>query len=309
LALFPGQGSQVVGMGRRAVETSPAAAEFFDAASQALGRDLRQLCWNSPRAALTETANAQVALTAASIADWLALREQAATAAGEAADSGGAGEAGSSHDACSGHSVGALAAAVAAGFLSPVDGVRLAAARGQLMAQAPAGGSMLALAAPVAAASEAELLAQAHSLAQEHGVEVAALNGPKQFVLAGGKERLAAVAQRYGAASKMLQVSNAFHSRYMAPVAPRWRETVHQVDFKPGRCRYVGCTTAQLTTAVDDVRTDLIRGLTEPVRWFGVLERTADLAQINVFGPGQAIARLTRSHLGGRPLRIYGGGR
>jgi [acyl-carrier-protein] S-malonyltransferase len=301
--LFPGQGSQVAGMGRRAVETSPAAAEFFDAASRALGRDLRQLCWNSPRETLTETANAQVALTAASIADWLALREK------EAGTADDAGDAGLGHDACSGHSVGALAAAVAAGFLSPVDGLRLAAARGELMAQAPAGGSMLALATPLAAADEDELMAQAHSLAQEHGVEVAALNGPRQFVLAGGKAQLEAVAQRYGAASKMLQVSNAFHSRYMEPVAPRWRETVHKVDFKPGRRRYVGCTTAQLTTEADDVRADLIRGLTEPVRWFGVLERTGDLAQIDVFGPGQAIARLTRSHLGGRPLRIHGGGR
>jgi len=297
LSLFPGQGSQVIGMGRKSVETSKSASEFFSAASGAIGCDLRELCWKGPMEILTKTENTQIALTAVAIADWMAMRENIEATAGR------------SSDACAGHSVGALAAAVAAGFLSPIDGVRLAQIRGNLMSEAPNGGSMLAVANAIAAISEDELVECAVGLAREFDVDVAALNSPKQFVLSGKREHLDKLCQKPGIVSKMLNVSNAFHSRYMKPVAPKWIEAINTVAFTPGTCSYIGCTTATPTTDVDSVRLDLIQGLTKPVHWFGVMEKTVDLACIDVFGPGQAIARFARSHLHGRPLTVYGGGR
>ncbi|MCL2783035.1 MAG: ACP S-malonyltransferase [Propionibacteriaceae bacterium] len=296
LRLFPGQGSQAVGMGRVSVQTSHAAAEFFDAASEALAIDLRKLCWQTSLDVLTRTENAQVALTACCIADWLAFTHDNDAEPNCAAD------------ACAGHSNGAVAAAVAAGFLTPVEGMRLAAARGALMAQAPKGGSMLAVIPPSVTVTEQELAGVAQALADEYDVDVGALNSPHQFVLSGDVGRLLRIHDRLDVNSKMLTVSNAFHSRFMRPVVPRWIETVESCDFHDGWCKYVGCTTATATSNADDVKFDLVEGMTRPVRWLGVMEATKTLPRIEVFGPGQVIVRLARSHLGLRKLQLIGGG-
>jgi len=292
--LFPGQGSQAIGMARHSVQSSSSAAEFFDAASDALGIDLRTLCWSTPLEKLTDTENAQPAIAAASIADWLAAREMNAI------------EKGNPCDACAGHSSGAVAAAVAAGFLSPLHGVQLAAARGRLMAQAPEGGSMLAATYSGVISRGTELRKWALECAQEYDVDVAAINSPRQIVFSGGKKELQDLAARTGLVSKMLTVSNAFHSRFMSPVASKWHDSVSEMNIQEGLCQYVCCTTGEITSDPEAVRQDLIDGMTKPVNWLGVMEATTSFGTVCVFGPGKAIARLARPFLAERMLQMYG---
>ncbi|NLT26873.1 MAG: ACP S-malonyltransferase [Microbacteriaceae bacterium] len=285
--LFPGQGSQVPGMGRRAAEASPRAAALYDAASAAIDRDLRELCWHAPLETLTRTENLQPALTVAALADWLADDDRPDPAARTA-----------------GHSVGALAAAAVAGALDPVDAVRLAAARGALMASAPAGGAMLAVATPKTA-DEAAQHAAAVELAERFDVDVAAVNGPTQVVLAGAADRIDAAAAEIGGRSKRLEVSNAFHSRFMAPVADEWARTLEGVAFADGAGGYVGCASGALAADGDAVRADLRDGLTGAVRWMAVLQALDGCADFDVYGPGRAIARLARPFLDGRAVRTH----
>src|SRR5687767_5755224 len=129
--LFPGQGSQLVGMGRELSERYASAARAFDEASQALGMDMRTLCWEGPQSELDRTANTQPALLTAAIA---ALR-----AADEAA--GGLGE----PVVAVGHSLGEFSALVAAGALTLGDAARLVRRRGELMQDADSSGGMLAV--------------------------------------------------------------------------------------------------------------------------------------------------------------------
>ena len=286
--LFPGQGSQVPGMGRRATEQSPAAATFFDEASVAIDRDLRELCWHSSHEMLTHTENLQPALTTAALATWIADDHRPNPAA-----------------ATAGHSVGALAAAAVAGAISPVTAVRLAAERGRLMAGAPTGGTMLAV-ATTKTFDESAQFAAATDLAAQFDVDVAAVNGPTQVVLAGAEANIAAAAAAIGGRSKRLEVSNAFHSRFMQPVAAAWSQTLGEVEFADA-LGYVGCVSGSHVDAGDRIRADLRDGLTSPVRWQAVMTTLASCADFDVYGPGRAIARLARPFLDGRPVRIHEG--
>ena len=296
LSLFPGQGSQHVGMGRRVVRSSEQAARFWNQASEALGRDLGELCWNTPLSQMTETANSQVALTAVSIASFMAAMENGSVTIGE-------------DDAYAGHSIGALSAAVASGYVDPIDAVRLSAIRGQCMASAPIGGSMLAVVVSPGVTDEHELMNLSRQLAGEFDVDVAAYNGHKQIVLSGELERLQAARRSLGGGAKMLEVSNAFHSRYMKPIALKWLRALAETKFAEGGRCYIGCTTAQPTTDPILVRRDLARGLVCPVRWLGVMLSSQEKARIQVFGPGGAIAHLARPYLNGRPLYRFEDGR
>lgn len=284
--LFPGQGSQVPGMGRRAVNASPAAAEFFDAASAAIDRDLRELCWHAGLAALTLTENLQPALITASLAAWIAAVDRAPVTL------------------TAGHSVGALAAAAVAGVFDPVDAVRLAARRGALMASIPAGGTMLAV-TTTKTEHEPTQFQVAQKLATKFDLDVAAVNGPTQVVLAGAIRNVEIAAAQIGGKSKQLEVSNAFHSRFMQPVAEEWIKTLDDVDFRDGDGSYFGCTTGRVADSGGDVRADLRDGLTSTVRWQAVMGALDECESLDVYGPGRAIARLARPFLNGRRVRIY----
>lgn len=291
-ALFPGQGSQIVGMARRSVEGSPAAARFFDAASAAIDTDLREFCWDSSLECLTRTENLQPALTASALANWLADQEKRCSSPMEA-------------DRFAGHSVGALPAAVAAGHLSPVQGVQLAALRGRLMASAPPGGGMLAVVSP-RNLDVKDQRSYASDLATRFDLDVAAINGPTQIVVAGAIAHVEEARRSLAGRAKQLVVSNAFHSRFMQPVVSEWEAAVAELALQPGH-GYVTCTTGDLANDCEDVRDDLRAGLTSPVLWRNVMDSVHSCASLAVYGPGRAIVRLARPYLEGRRVLIYEG--
>jgi malonyl CoA-acyl carrier protein transacylase len=288
LAMFPGQGSQRVGMGRSLAQRHPAAAEVFDRASAAIDADLRELCWDSPIEVLTATQNAQPALTTVSLAAYAAF----------AADRPAPGSAG-----FAGHSIGAIAAASAAGCLDVEDAVRLARARGELMAAAPGEGSMLAVALGRGVAPE-DVPGAGAQLAARYGLDLAAINGPRQVVLSGPGEAVREAARLIGPRSKELRVSHAFHSRLMAPGQPRWDQLLDGAAFGDPVGAYFAGSTGRGVRGGDQVREDLRRGLCEPVLWAAVMEAAGDFDELIAFGTGAAIAALARPYLRQRRLTL-----
>jgi malonyl CoA-acyl carrier protein transacylase len=284
---FPGQGSQTPGMGRRSVERDADAAAFFDRASDAVQMDMRQLCFHATLQQLTPTQVQQPALTAASLATWIA-HGQVGRASG---------------DRFAGHSIGAIAAAAASGYLDPVDAVRLAAVRGRLMAETPGAGTMLAVVTR-RTASEAAQYAHALRLADQYDLDVAAVNGPTQVVLSGAVAKVEAAHKELGPTSKVLLVSHAFHSRFMAPAQPEWSTALDGALFGSGE-GYVRSTDGEPANGAESVREDLRLGLRQPVRWMAVLEATTqDRSSIAVWGPARGVARLARPYLQQRQIRM-----
>ena len=225
--MFPGQGSQAVGMGAGLAAVSPAAAAVFAAADEALGEPLSRLAWEGPAETLNLTENAQPALLATSIAYLAALRERWAERAAE----GGPGA--PDPVIVAGHSMGQYSAFVAAGALSLADAVRLVRERGRLMQASGAGreGRMAALIG-LDDSRLPELVAQASA----HGTfGVANRNAPGQVVVSGDRAAVEAsleLARGLGARRAIeLPVSVAAHSPLMAEAAREMADVLASVDF------------------------------------------------------------------------------
>ncbi|MDR1449426.1 MAG: ACP S-malonyltransferase [Propionibacteriaceae bacterium] len=274
--LFPGQGSQFVGMCQRLDAAYPVAREVLDEASDALSLDVRDLMWRTSEEVLTQTENAQPAIVVASVAAYRVWR------CGEGTDQAVAWTAG--------HSIGALAAAVAAGYLSVADGARLARRRGQLMAEVADEGAMVAV-----AVTSDEARAECLAVAEEIGVDVAAYNGARQIVLSGAADRVRAAKDRLGGRCRLLKVSNAFHSRLMDPVLPKWQDILNETDFQDADTPYLATVSGEVVTSPASVSADLHEGLRQPVRWDRVLDRASGERRGVVCGPGRSLARLWRS--------------
>ncbi|MEY9926780.1 [acyl-carrier-protein] S-malonyltransferase [Catenulispora sp. GP43] len=275
-ALFPGQGSQTPGMGRAFALARPEAAAVFDEACDVLGLDMRALCWESAPQELAATHNAQPALVTAAVAAWRVLEAHGVRAA-----------------AAAGHSVGAVAALVAAGWLPFSDAVRLVRLRGELMAGAPGRGGMCAV---IATGTER---ADALQTADRHGLDLAADNSPRQCVVSGDLDAVHAFAAELGARTRLLDVSHAFHSRLMAPVAERWKSAVSELRLTAGAP--VGLlTTGEFSGDPAEVAADLAATLCAPVRWRELMTAVADErfepARYAALGPAQALVGLAKHH-------------
>jgi [acyl-carrier-protein] S-malonyltransferase len=275
--VFPGQGSQTVGMGRELGEASPRWAE----ASAAVGFDLRALCFEGPEADLMLTANTQPAILTASIVAWDAL-----TAAGVRCDF------------VAGHSLGEYSALTAAGGVGFADAVRTVRARGQFMQDAvPAGaGAMAAI-----LGLDRALVSQACSEAADAGpVQVANLNGPGQTVIAGATaavKRAADLAKAKGAKrAVLLPVSAPFHSALLAPAAERLAEVLRGVRFRNLAVPLVTNVDAEFLTEGARVMDTLVRQVTAPVRWEEVVLRLAKegVTTCVEVGPGKVLSGLIR---------------
>jgi [acyl-carrier-protein] S-malonyltransferase len=262
-----------------------AARAVLDEASQALGFDVRDMMLHTTPDILTRTENAQPAIVIASVA---AFRVWCDAQAGSPVIAWGAG-----------HSIGALAAAIACGYLSVTDGAVLARRRGQLMAEVTDPGAMLAVAVTSDEGREA-CFKQAEAL----GVDVAAVNGRSQVVLSGHVDNVVRAKESFGAKSKLLQVSNAFHSRLMDPVLPAWDQILQETPFRDSEAPYLGSATGELTTSATAVADDLRVGLRAPVRWDLVLQRAAQETAGAVLGPGRSLAKLWRSRPPGISLEM-----
>ncbi|WP_426625853.1 ACP S-malonyltransferase [Leifsonia sp. McL0607] len=283
---FPGQGSQSPGMGQALVSRFPVAAEAFDEASEALDLDLRALLWSSSASRLTRTENAQPAILLYSLAALRVWRAECeASGDGTIAPIWAAG-----------HSVGALAAAVAVGALGLADAMRLARRRGELMASAPGDGGMLAVAVTSAASARTTT-----ELADELGLDVACYNGDRQLVLSGDLQLIEDASRILGSKSLVLEVSHAFHSRLMDPIVPEWRRTVAGVRFADPDVPYLSASTGQLHRTADGIASDLADGVRKPVRWQVVTERAQSAAAGLIFGNGSPLKRIwRRTQLGDR---------
>jgi [acyl-carrier-protein] S-malonyltransferase len=280
--LFPGQGSQEVGMGRDVYEASSAARAVFEAADRALGFPLTKLCFEGPEAELRRTEIQQPAILATSIALLRALEER-----------------GPVLPACvAGHSLGEYSALVASGALSLESAVALVHARGRFMQEAvPEGkGAMAAI-----LGADPEIVAEScAAAARETGgvVEPANWNSPLQTVIAGeaaAVERACAIARERGAKKAVpLAVSAPFHCSLMAPAAEKLAAELALVRFAAPRVPVV--TNVEATPNADAARIpDLLRRqVTAPVRFTESVRAMAALGVTRVLeiGPGRVLGGL-----------------
>jgi [acyl-carrier-protein] S-malonyltransferase len=250
--LFPGQGSQAVGMGKALAERYPEAREVFERADLVLGFPLSTLCFAGPLEDLTRTENTQPALLVASVAAARVLERRGVRASAGA-----------------GHSAGEFAAHVAAGSLSFEDGLRLIRKRGELMAGAgkERPGSMAAVLGLDAPAIEKVLAA----VGRPRDIAAANFNSPGQVVLSGTPEALALAteeAKKAGAKKVVpLQVSAAFHSPLMESAARGLAEALDHVEIRPARFPVFANATARPAQSPDEIRVTLRDQLLSPVLW------------------------------------------
>jgi [acyl-carrier-protein] S-malonyltransferase len=284
--LFPGQGSQKMGMGADLLEARPDLFDrYFDLADEASGLTIRQYALEGPTESLTRTDVAQPALFSLS----LALAEAA-------------GELGIRPDFVAGHSLGEYTAAAASGAISHEDGMRLVALRGKLMAEAQmeTPGSMAAV-----IGLEADRLAELCAQASETGlVAPANLNTPTQIVVSGevsGVERLMELAQEAGAEKVVrLQVGAAFHSELMRPAQAKMAEAMQEVPWSDPTVPMASNASGGLVTTADEVRQALVAQIASPVRWVECAHALSNAGADRYLelGPGRVLGGLTRQTLG-----------
>jgi [acyl-carrier-protein] S-malonyltransferase len=286
--VFPGQGSQSVGMGRALAETSPAAAAVFAAADDALGEAISALAWDGPSELLDRTENAQPALLATSMAILAAMRERWAAA----------GLAEPVPAVAAGHSMGQYSALVAAGVISLADGVRLVRERGRLM-QASGDGRDGAMAALIGLddADIPTLLAGTTG----HGIFVVAnRNAPGQVVVSGERaavEAGAELARSLGAKRAIvLPVSVAAHSPLMAEAAAGMAAALADIESHDPAVPLLANADARPLATAEACRAELVEHLTAGVDWVAAVQRmTADgITTFVEVGPGRVLTGLIK---------------
>lgn len=297
--LFPGQGSQFVGMGRSLYETSAEARAVFDAADAAVGFPLSRLCFEGPEEELKQTANTQPAILTHSVAALAALRASSPEKVEGAAFAAG-------------HSLGEYSACVAAGALAFADAVRLVRRRGEFMQEAvPAGvGAMAAIVGLTADDVEAAC----REAAAGEVVSAANYNSPEQTVIAGhaaAVERASAACLARGAKRTIpLPVSAPFHSPLMGPARERMADLLAATSFSDAAIPVVTNVDAAPETLGARLREALVRQIDSPVRW---VESVRYLAREGVgrgieIGPGNVLAGLVRRIERGIRVESWGGG-
>jgi [acyl-carrier-protein] S-malonyltransferase len=284
--VFPGQGSQAVGMGKALAETFPVARRVFDEVDEALGDKLSAVMWNGPAEAITLTENAQPALVAVSLAAMRVLESEAGVDLKRDAKF------------VAGHSVGEYAALAAAGSLSIADAVRLVRTRGQAMQRAvPVGMGAMAALLGVDFEQAAAIAAEA---AQGELVQAANDNGGGQVVVSGHKtavERAVEVAKAKGVRRAMLlPVSAPFHSALMQPAAEVMADALAKVTIKPPVVPLIANVTAGPVTDPAQILRGLVEQVTGTVRW---RESVAYMASAGVthfyeVGSGKVLAGLVK---------------
>jgi [acyl-carrier-protein] S-malonyltransferase len=288
--VFPGQGSQKVGMGRAWADLSEAARRTFEEADDVLGFPLSRLCWEGPEDELNLTANTQPALLTVSTAIHRALASFPGTEALRPVPS---------PVTMAGHSLGEYSALVAAGALSFADALRLVRLRGQLMQEAvPVGvGGMAALIGMDQEAANA----LAEEVAQGEVCAVANLNGFVQIVIAGHTgaiDRAVALAKERGAKkATRLAVSAPFHSPLMAPAREGMTGPLMETAFRDPSVPVVTNVDAVPVSTGEAARDALIRQIDSPVRWVESALWMAESAGVDTFlevGPGTVLGGLTR---------------
>ena len=279
--VFPGQGSQSVGMLAAFAARHAAVQEGYERASVALGFDLWQLVATGPAERLNRTEFTQPAMLVADVVTARIWQQQG----------------GAAPVAVAGHSLGEFAALVCAGVLKFEDAVRLVHFRGQAMQHAvPEGAGAMAAVLGLADAVVEEVCLQA---AQDEVVEAVNYNTPGQVVIAGNAaavERAMLLARQRGAKrAQALPVSVPAHSSLMRAAAREFEARLAQIDLQPPCCRYFSAVDAAEHGDPSDIRATLVRQLASPVRWSAtvqaLLQRASTLLES---GPGKVLTSLNR---------------
>ncbi|MCI4665161.1 MAG: ACP S-malonyltransferase [Neomegalonema sp.] len=295
-AVFPGQGSQAVGMGRALAEASSEARAVFDEVDEALGEKLSDLIWNGPEDALTLTENAQPALMAVSLAAMRSIEARGVKLADFAS-------------CVAGHSLGEYSALAASGALAIGDAAKLLRLRGKAMqAAAPVGsGAMAALLGLDIETAEAV----AAEAAQGEVCEAANDNAPGQVVISGHKtaiDRALPIAKEKGAKRAMaLSVSAPFHCALMQPAAEAMEAALAETTILAPVVPVIANVTATAVQDPDEIRKLLVAQVTGRVRW---RESIASMAKDGVtelveIGAGKVLSGMARridAGLVGRPI-------
>lgn len=280
--VFPGQGSQTVGMGHQLAEQYPEVMDYFKKADETLSAELSKLIFEGPQEELTKTVNTQPALLTTSMAILERFQKS-----------------GTTPDYVAGHSLGEYTALVAAGALSFEDGVFAVRKRGEFMEGAvPNGeGSMAAI-----LGLDREPLAKVTAEVSNSGfpVSLANLNCPGQIVISGsrkGVELAGGKAKEAGAKRAIpLEVSGPFHSSLMKPAAAQLREVLDGLDMKEARIPVIANVSANSMTTAIEIKENLIEQLYSPVLWEDSVVKMIDLG-VDTFieiGPGKVLSGLIK---------------
>ena len=279
--MFPGQGSQQVGMGRDLAAMYPVAQETFDEADTALGYKLSQLCFKGPEDKLKLTEITQPAILTVSVAAWRVLQSQGMTPSYVV-----------------GHSLGEYSAHVAARTLSFTDAVRTVRNRGKYMQEAvPVGVGAMAAILALPAEEVEQVCAE---VAQGEVCQAANLNSPDQTVISGNKaavERAAQLAKKRGAKlAILLPVSAPFHCALMQPAQDRLAQDLSRLEFHNPEVPVMCNVDAALVSTGDASRDALIRQVTGAVQWVKSMRALIALGAENFVevGPGKVLCGLMR---------------
>ncbi|AHL71381.1 ACP S-malonyltransferase [Bacillus sp. BR_10] len=280
--LFPGQGSQKIGMGKDLFDQEAVSKAVFEEADQTLGFDLSSMIFEGDAEELTLTYNAQPALLTTSIAILKKFEESGIKA-----------------DYAAGHSLGEYTALVAAGALSFKDAVFAVRKRGELMNEAvPAGEGAMAA---ILGLDQAALVEVTKEVTESgHLVELANLNCPGQIVISGtakGVELASEKAKEKGAKRAIpLEVSGPFHSALMKPAAEKFTDVLSKLDISDATTPVISNVTADIVTSRNEIETKLIEQLYSPVRFEESVERLIDLGVTTFIeiGPGKVLSGLVK---------------
>lgn len=280
--VFPGQGSQVVGMLADIAPAYPVVEQTFAEASKALGYDMWQLVQQGPADKHNITTYTQPAILTASIAVWRILNVKNPLPV----------------TCVAGHSLGEYSALVAAGVLDFVDAVKLVAARGQFMQEAVSAG--VGAMAAIVGLNAAAVTEVCEETAHQDVVSPVNLNAPEQIVIAGhvnAVERACALAKTKGAKlAVLLPVSVPAHSILMRPAAERLNVMLNSMTFHEPRIPVINNVDVEAVNSAEKIKQALVRQLYSPVRWVEAIEAMADLHIDAVIecGPGKVLAGLIK---------------
>ena len=291
--VFPGQGSQQVGMLAELVEKYPVARDTFTEASEVLGFDLAGMVANGPAEQLNETSNTQPALLAAGVAVWRVWNEL-----------------GGAKPAClAGHSLGEYTALVCSGAMSFADGLKIVRLRGQYMQQAvPAGVGGMAAIIGLDDDAVREICAKA---AGDKVVEAVNFNAPGQVVVAGhaeAVEQASAMAKESGARMVMpLPVSVPSHCSLMTEAAEKLAVALADVEIRLPEIPVLHNSSVAVAESADELRARLVEQLHSPVRWVETVQKMIAEYQIEQFaecGPGKVLSGLSKRIARRAPIAV-----
>jgi [acyl-carrier-protein] S-malonyltransferase len=290
--LFPGQGSQSVGMGKEFYQEYDFVREIFDMAEETIKMHVSRLCFKGPMEELTTTVNLQPAVTTVNLACLAVLHKE-----------------GIDFDFCAGHSLGEYSALNAAGVVSGEETIQLVYQRGTLMHRESTRyqGAMHAIVGlPIAEVND--LVAEVQS---QGVVSVANHNSELQIVITGSPEpveKVSMLAVQKGAKSIALKVSGAWHSELIKGAEQDFKEVLSQIGFNPPKKSIILNVSADICTEADEIKDIMGRQLCSPVKWYDCMGKLMD-AEVETFlevGPGRVLAGLLKKILpADYPAKVY----